>query len=238
MTRRSVTTKYVIVHWKYLSTSHAAHATSSATVIQLDASRTNPLSRLKMKMTSNSNGMPVKMLLAKYHQCGRRSSATVSPSWIRFFGYAMAQSVRSRPAELVEPGVGHAEVVTDLVQHGHPHVRGEIGLVARERAQRAAADRDAIGRDAGVRQGSAMRQRHTLVEAEQGAAPAVELRGRRPLLDHHDHVVERVGEFGRDLVERILDPAVELRDVDEIHRVFLLCGDARLGMVPSPVRAG
>jgi hypothetical protein len=33
---------------------------------------------------------PVKMLREKYHQCGRRSRATVSPPGSEFFGYAIA----------------------------------------------------------------------------------------------------------------------------------------------------
>ncbi len=37
-----------------------------------------------------ASGMPVRMLREKYHQCGRRSSASVSPSWIRLLGYAMS----------------------------------------------------------------------------------------------------------------------------------------------------
>ena len=36
------------------------------------------------------------------------------------------------------------EVVPDLVEHGDAHAAGEIGFVARQRAQRAAEDRDAI----------------------------------------------------------------------------------------------
>jgi hypothetical protein len=36
------------------------------------------------------------MLREKYHQCGRRSSATDSPSWMRFLGYAMRVRIRQR----------------------------------------------------------------------------------------------------------------------------------------------
>ena len=90
-----------------------------------------------------ASGIPVRMLREKYHQCGRRSSATVSPSWIRFgvrHGSVRQRDRRdmplrsSRPAELVEALVGHAEVVADLVQHGDPHLRRELVVVAGERA--------------------------------------------------------------------------------------------------------
>ena len=46
--------------------------------------------------TMMSSGIPVRMLREKYHQCGRRSSATDSPSWIRFLGYAMRVRIRQR----------------------------------------------------------------------------------------------------------------------------------------------
>src|SRR5581483_4832298 len=50
----------------------------------------------------------------------------------------------SGPPELAQTRVAHAEVMTDLVQHRHPYLSGELLLVARPRAQRPLEDRDAI----------------------------------------------------------------------------------------------
>ncbi len=40
----------------------------------------------------------------------------------------------SGPAHLPQAVVAHPEVVTDLVQHGHPHPAGEVGVVTRQAA--------------------------------------------------------------------------------------------------------
>ncbi len=42
-----------------------------------------------------NSGIPVKMFREKYHQCGRRSSASVSPSWMRSLGYGMGKEYGS-----------------------------------------------------------------------------------------------------------------------------------------------
>src|SRR5258706_9032199 len=116
-------------HPRYFSPSHTAHATATRPTTSPPYLETQSASALSTRMSTIASGMPVRMLREKYHQCGRRSSATVSPSWTRLSGYAMPE--RLRPAELVETRIVHAEVVTDFVQHGHPHLRGEGVEVAR-----------------------------------------------------------------------------------------------------------
>jgi hypothetical protein len=79
ITRSSVTTKCVYCHWKYLINSHTTQMTARiahahpATVCTLPDSANTPMSARK-------SGIPVRMCFEKYHQCGCRSSATVSPS--------------------------------------------------------------------------------------------------------------------------------------------------------------
>src|SRR5260221_10141383 len=123
-----------------------------------------PSTRIRMI----ASGMPVRMFREKYHQCGRRSSSTVSPSCTRLSGYAMSE--RLRPAELVEARIVHPEVVADFVQHRHPNLGGEGIEVRRASRQRALEDRDAIGRDAAVTDRPARGERHSLVETQQRAA--------------------------------------------------------------------
>src|SRR5262245_20199320 len=135
-----------MVHWKYSSTSQPAHATSRITTIHVAPSWTKSSpSQLRISTTRIRSGMPVKMLREKYHQCGRRSSATVSPCWTRFFGYAMGRAYGrgrtgrataaaggSTEPELAEVVVVDAEVVAELVEHGHAHLLHEVVLVDRE----------------------------------------------------------------------------------------------------------
>src|SRR5882724_9279653 len=135
-------------HCRYFNPSHTAHATVTmptiAAVYFCQSLCWLPSTRIRMI----ASGMPVRMFREKYHQCGRRSSATVSPSWTRLSGYAMRE--RLRPAELAEAHLVHAEVVPDLVQHGHADLRGEGVEVTGASRQRALEDRDAIGCDAAV----------------------------------------------------------------------------------------
>ena len=85
ITRSSVTTKWVYCHWTYLIASQPAQMTARiahahpATVCTLPESMSTPMSARK-------SGIPVRMCFEKYHQCGWRSSATVSPSLIRWRG--------------------------------------------------------------------------------------------------------------------------------------------------------
>jgi predicted Zn-dependent protease with MMP-like domain len=72
----------------------------------------------------------------------------------------------------VEARIVHPEVVPDLVQHGHPHLRRELVEVARATRQRALEDGDAIGRDAAVAERSAPGQRNPFVQSEQRPARA------------------------------------------------------------------
>src|SRR4051812_27815368 len=192
MTRRLVTTKYVMRHPRYLSPSHTAHATATSPTTRPPYLDTQSASALNTRMSRIASGMPVRMLREKYHQCGRRSRATVSPSWIRLSGYAIAERLRLRPAQFVEARVVHAEVVADLVEDRDPHLRGELVDVASPARDRALEDGDAVGRHTVVAERTARRERHAFVETEQRAprTDARELRGCGPVLDHHRDVLE------------------------------------------------
>src|SRR3954467_4859074 len=117
-------------HPRYFRPSHTAHATATRPTTSPPYLETQSASALSTRIKTIASGMPVRMLREKYHQCGRRSSATVSPSWIRFSGYAIAERLCLRPAEFVEARVVHPEVVADLVEDRHPYLRGELVDVA------------------------------------------------------------------------------------------------------------
>src|SRR5436190_1506512 len=216
-------------------------------MIQDDESSTKelPLSQLTTSKRMMNSGMPVRMLREKYHQCGRKSSATVSPSWIRFRGYAMARWYgsrargarhRSRPAELAQASVGHAEIVADLVQHRRADGAREAVFVPCQRAQGSPEHRDPVRRDARVRQGAARSEGHTFVETEQRAAPPVELRGRGPVLHRHRHVLHLLPEFGRDGVERVGHHGLEalLCHLNGHRASCLLISFPRFRTMPAP----
>src|SRR5438034_8013506 len=114
-------------HWKYLSTSQAAHAMAIRPTRIPPYLEIQSASAFSTTIRMIASGMPVRMLREKYHQCGRRSKASVSPSWTRLSGYGIPRAygrVRPgsrlplRPAQLAEAVVAHAEVMAHLVQHG------------------------------------------------------------------------------------------------------------------------
>src|SRR5262245_66225877 len=90
--------------------------------------------------------------------------AQLCHTWRSAIRSPRARRGASGPAELAEAVVVDPEVVTDLVQHGHPHLRGELLLVACALAQRAAEDRDPIGHHTRVRHRVARRERDAFVE--------------------------------------------------------------------------
>src|SRR5215218_5416606 len=135
-------------HCRYFRPSHTAHAMSTIPTTPFDTSAKVPSSSWKASTRMIASGIPVRMLREKYHQCGRRSRARVSPSCTRLSGYGMSR--RLRPPELVEAHLVHAEVVADLVEHGHPHLGHELVEVSGAPRQRSLEDGDAVGRDAGV----------------------------------------------------------------------------------------
>src|SRR2546421_8711093 len=64
-------------------------------------------------INTRSNGMPVRMFLEKNHQCGCRSSATVSPSLIRWRGYGTCReyvALRDGPEHAIEVRVAEDAV--------------------------------------------------------------------------------------------------------------------------------
>src|SRR6476620_3850416 len=71
-TRDDVTTKCVNVQFKYWSRSQPAHRRPSTP----QNHQTMSLPTFHDTHSRNNNGISVRMFLAKYHQCGRRSSAT------------------------------------------------------------------------------------------------------------------------------------------------------------------
>src|SRR4051794_15497831 len=114
------------------------------------------------------------------------------------------------PAELVEPLVVDAEVMRDLVHHGHLHLPDDGVEVARTAADRQPGDGDPVREDAAVRRRT-RRQRHALIEAEQVRRTAV-------VLDDDGDVAHQSPELGRDRVERRFDEPAEgvLVDVDQV----------------------
>jgi hypothetical protein len=109
--------------------------------------------------------------------------------------------------ELDEPLVRDAEVMRDFVQHDAPdRVLQALRVASVQALQRSAEDRDLVGQRAGV-EGTAVRERHTLVEAQEGHAR------RRLLLDDDLHVGHEPAELWRQRVERVTDNLVELHGV-------------------------
>src|SRR3954447_12610968 len=156
-------------HPRYFSPSHTAQAMATIPTRMPPYFEIQSASALSTTTRMMASGMPVRMLREKYHQCGRRSRATVSPSWIRLSGYAIAERLRLRPAQFVEARVVHAEVVADLVEDRDPHLRGELVDVASPARDRALEDGDAVGRHTVVAERTARRERHAFVETEQRA---------------------------------------------------------------------
>src|SRR5687768_3217249 len=56
-------------------------------------------------MNAKNSGMPVRMCREKYHQCGVRSRATVSPSLMSCFGYGMRRTLGRRAGQRAEDAV-------------------------------------------------------------------------------------------------------------------------------------
>ena len=140
-----------------------------------------------------ASGMPVRMLREKYHQCGRRSSATVSPSWIRLLGVRHAEPTAAlgRTPSRARRAARRTCRSSDRPRAARsPAPARESSASSRELRQRTAEDRDAVGRDTRVPERPALRERHAFVEPEQRAAgPSRPVARRRPVLDHHRDVV-------------------------------------------------
>src|SRR5207249_2093533 len=83
ITRELVTTKCVNVQFRYCRPSHPAQ--TRATIPQNH--HETVLLIFQASHNKKSSGIAVRMCLEKYHQCGRRSSATSSPSLSRRCGY-------------------------------------------------------------------------------------------------------------------------------------------------------
>src|SRR4029450_5465201 len=95
-------------------------------------------------------------------------------------------------------------MMRDFVQHDAPDLAPQplrVGSI--QTLQRPAEDRDLVGQRAGVK-GTAVRERHALVEAEEGHAR------RRLLLDDNLHVGHELAELWRQQVERVTNGLVEL----------------------------
>src|SRR4051795_2557142 len=115
--------------------------------------------------------------------------------------------------ELLQPLVGDAEVVRDLVDDGVPHLLDDVLQVAGPTAQRQPVDRDPVRQHSAVRR-RPRGQRHALVEPEQVGRAAV-VRNEDRDFAHHP------AELGRDRVERLLDEAPERLLVDVDHPTIM-----------------
>ena len=96
MTRRSVSTKWVYVHARYLTTTNATYPTmirASGILLQPGRSK-GPTHRMSRRTTA----APVAMCFQKNHQCGFRSRTTVSPSLMSFGGYGGITPAYELPA--------------------------------------------------------------------------------------------------------------------------------------------
>ena len=84
ITRSVVTTKCVNFQFKYFAREPAAptRARSAQSTTQVI-----PLFSFHTSSSSRKSGIAGEMCLAKYHQCGRRSSASSSPALSSFLGY-------------------------------------------------------------------------------------------------------------------------------------------------------
>ena len=94
----------------------------------------------------------------------------------------------------------------------------QLGFGARQAADRASEDGDAVGHDPGVRQGRATGEVNALIQPEQGAPPAVELRRGGPVLDEDHHVFHHPPERFGDQIKGVGDEALEVGLVG-VHRV-------------------
>src|SRR5688500_1392961 len=99
---------------------------------------------------------------AMYHQCGRRSSATVSPSFNNFCGKGTAANYLS-VAELAETGIAEPEVVPDFVHDGDAHRVDDVGFGLAPGEDRKPVDRDAVGHATAEAVVLPMGERHPLV---------------------------------------------------------------------------
>lgn len=77
----------------------------------------------------------------------------------------LAGGASTLPAKLGETLVADAEVMSDLVNHGAPHLLDHLILAAADSTDRPPVDDDAVRQDAGVPRATAS-QRNSLVEAE------------------------------------------------------------------------
>ena len=78
ITRSLVITKFVVNHWMYREISSTALTTMPAMAIQLTTFWKSPSSQIIEAMPTSSDTSIAAPDLAKNHQCGWRSSATVS----------------------------------------------------------------------------------------------------------------------------------------------------------------
>lgn len=109
----------------------------------------------------------------------------------------------------MEPLVGDAEVMRDLMDHGVPDGLDDVIEIAAARSDRQPVDRDAVGQEAGIAAGP-LGQRHAVVEPEQV--------GRRThVLDNDGNIAHEPAELGRDRVECGLDQPPERVLVDIDH---------------------
>src|SRR5689334_4294684 len=83
ITRDEVTTKCVNVQFRYCRASQPAQMSASTA----QNHHRIVLSILNASTSRTRSGIPLRMWREKYHQCGRRSSATSSPSLSRRVGY-------------------------------------------------------------------------------------------------------------------------------------------------------
>src|SRR3954451_7674871 len=115
--------------------------------------------------------------------------------------------------ELLEPLVGDAEVVRDLVDDRVPHLLDDVLQVAGPTAQGQPVDRDPVRQHSAVRR-RPRGQRHALVETEQVGRAAV-------VLDQDRDVAHHPPELRRDRVERLLDEAPKRLLVDVDHPTIM-----------------
>src|SRR4051794_39950944 len=132
-------------------------------------------------------------------------------------------------AQLVQVVLVHAEVVTDLVEHGGTDLLDQALLVVARKLDIFLKDVDDV-RKSPVVLDAALRARAAVVEAQQqmarAEAEALELVHRRAVADLDRDFLQRQRELRRQLGQRLLD---QLREARFAHVI-------RHGIIPRPFR--
>lgn len=128
---------------------------------------------------------------------------------------------QSGPTELDQAIVRDSEMVGHLVDDGRGDHIDELGLTTGQAADRSPKDGDPVGHDPGVRKGGTTGEIDSLVQAQEGAPAAGQLRRGGPILDQDDDVFHQPPQGLGNLVEGVSDELLERLGAGVDHRPSL-----------------